>query len=97
VVGSDRALALNVEREGPRRCHTPVSNSPLAHFNAFTRIANVPNPVPWRARHRPTQESPLANRMISKLRPTGFNSRLRARRIVFTTQVDYGDRLVVCR
>ena len=46
VVGSDRTLALNVEIAGSRRCHTSVSNSPLTHFNAFTRIVNVSNLVP---------------------------------------------------
>jgi hypothetical protein len=33
-------LTLNVERAGSRRCHTSVSNSPLAHFNAFTSRGN---------------------------------------------------------
>ena len=49
VVGSDRALALNVEIAGSRRCHKqpPVPNSPLTHYNAFNRIANVSNLVPW--------------------------------------------------
>ena len=46
VVGSDRTLTLTVEIAGSRRCHTSVSNSPLTQFNAFARIANVPNLVP---------------------------------------------------
>ena len=47
VVGSDRTLALHVEIAGSLASHGKARNRFVAHFNAFTRIAIVPNPVPW--------------------------------------------------
>ena len=46
MVGSDRALALNAERAGSLASHGKACNRFVAHFNAFTRIAIVPNLVP---------------------------------------------------
>jgi len=46
VVGSDRTLALNVEMASSLASHGKARNRFVAHFNAFTRIAIVPNLVP---------------------------------------------------
>ena len=56
VVGSDRALALNVERAGSLASHGKARNRFVTHFNAFTRIAIVPNLVPWFAPLSPVSE-----------------------------------------
>ena len=46
VVGSDRALALNVERASSLASHGKACSRFVTHFNAFTRTAIVPNLVP---------------------------------------------------
>ena len=46
VVGSDRALALNVETASSKASHGKACNRFVAHFNASTSIAIFPNPVP---------------------------------------------------
>ena len=46
VVGSDRALTLNVEMVSSKVKSWEAYNRFVTHFNAFTRIANVSNLVP---------------------------------------------------
>ena len=46
VVRSDRPLALNVEMASSKVKSWEVCNRFVAHFNAFTRIANVSILVP---------------------------------------------------
>ena len=41
VVGSDRTLALNVERAGSLASHGKARSRFVAHFNAFTRMAII--------------------------------------------------------
>ena len=55
VVGSDRALALNVEMASSMVKSWEACNRFVAHFNAFTRIAIVSNLVPWLAISHPRQ------------------------------------------
>ena len=75
VVGSDRALALNVEMASSKVKSWEACNRFVAHFNAFTSIAIVSNLVPCIIIFSFQLDSPKKRKTRRKKRPWGVTAR----------------------